>query len=326
MVYVDKEGPILDAVFEKGCRSLQAIADISGIPYKQVHYFFESRYGGINCLRELRQEEDIAKAVPLYEKGMTLRELWRRSGVPEHRLRPIFSAIRKEERKQRKAAEERKRLTKEFREIHDSIMGSMDAHIHARSMEEDPIYACAFNLRITNTSHLPFTKLYSRLQDIYAGKSIYECRENWDVSSNEYVRHFIDNIGLYDLYKQKHFERLVPDLEKKETAILEAICDKHCTNILEISEATEIDKKEVDMILKHAGLKKELAESKRVLEYEAVVKVYKDKVDEMPLPSEIAEATGMASITASKAGLYMRRFRDEVRKRRAREKHPELFA
>jgi Glu-tRNA(Gln) amidotransferase subunit E-like FAD-binding protein len=146
------------------------------------------------------------------------------------------------------------------------------------------------------------------------------------VSSNEYVRHFIDNIGLYDLYKQKHFERLVPDLEKKETAILEAICDKHCTNILEISEATEIDKKEVDMILKHAGLKKELAESKRVLEYEAVVKVYKDKVDEMPLPSEIAEATGMASITASKAGLYMRRFRDEVRKRRAREKHPELFA
>ena len=215
---------------------------------------------------------------------------------------------------------------REFRETHDSIMKSMDAHIHERSIEEDPIYAYAVNLRQTNRSYLPFDMLYSRLQDIHAGKNIFDCKENWNVNSIEYMIHFMKAIGMYDIYKQKHFERLVPDLDKKETAILEAICDGKCTNVSQISEATDIEEKEINMIIKHADMKKELAGTRRELEYDAVVKVYKDKVEEMPLPGEIAKASGMRGMTPSKAGFYMRIFRTEERRRRARKKHPELFA
>ncbi|MBW2987472.1 hypothetical protein KY336_02880 [Candidatus Woesearchaeota archaeon] len=316
-----REEKILDAVFGEGCRSLQAISNTTGIPYNRVHYFFETRFGGAEALRRLRQKDDFEIAAGCYEKGMSLRKLMKATGIPEHRLRPFIKNVRKEERRIRRAANRRNRKARELRETHDSIMKSIDDHIHIRSMQEDPVYRHAVNLTQERRSYIPFEKLYARMQDIYAGRSIFECSDKWGITRTG-VEAFISLIGLYDFYKRRHFERLVPQLEQKETAVLDAICISDCFSVPEISDATGISENEVNMIITNAGLKTELTKIKRQKNYQAVVEAYKDRVEERVKPSEIARVAG---VTPSLAGIYMQRFRTELRKRRAREKHPEYF-
>ncbi len=179
-----REDIILEAICEKGCRSIKVISNTTKISYPKVQGIV-SEANLLEDLREMREKEDYEKIKYEYKKRVSARELAEKTGILGSR---IFSPLKK--------------IKKELNDEQRNLSSILHQIIFERAKKEDPALYYTYIYSNKPYVKLSFKEIYKRSKDIYDGYTVSECARRWGIK-RQGASQFTDWIGMRKIHREK---------------------------------------------------------------------------------------------------------------------------
>jgi len=185
-----REALILEAICDKGCRSIQSISDATKLQYLRVWRMINN----VNLLldlKEMKEQDDYELVKSNYKPDIRIGELKKKTGLGFYRIKAVLEKVKVDYGRETPLHSAQKDLATILNQI-----------VLKRAEKEDPAFYYAYLYYNKPRTKLDFEEIYKRTKDIYGGYTISECGRRWG-KEREAASRFIKHIGMRELHTKR---------------------------------------------------------------------------------------------------------------------------